>query len=157
MPNLRDIFGDRPMSESWTYQCRQGTVRLRFARDIPQTDESRKAVGGSYVTETNAKGGFVRGYPVTEFASLPLLTTKIRIEIVPIDINASKVTATVPAVEAMEIFDGLPPSDETYDEVLRQVRDRRSPPPTGTVPGLISLTAQGQTKKPGSHSHDKHK
>ena len=48
--NLRDIFGDKPSIETWTYQCKQGTVRLRFARDIPlDTPEARKAVGGTSV------------------------------------------------------------------------------------------------------------
>lgn len=157
MPDLSALFGDKPVSVSWTFQCKQGTVRLRFSEDIPITEETRKAMGGSYVTVTGGGGGFVGGYPVSEFSSLPLRTTKVRIEIVPIDINASKVTATVPAAEAIKIFGGAPPTDETYDEIMRKIRERRSPPPTGEVPGLVSLTAQGQTKKPGSHSHDKHK
>lgn len=157
MLDLRAIFGDKPVSVSWTFQCKQGTVRLRFSKDIPITEETRKAMGGSYVTETDDKGGFRRGYPVDAFSSLPFMTTKVRIEIVPIDINASKVTATVPTAEAMKMFGGAPPTDETYDEIMRKVRERRSPPTTGDVPGLVSLTAQGQTKKPGSHSHDKHR
>ena len=148
-------LGDRPVSASWTFQCRQGTIKLRFSWDVPFTEETRKAMGGAYVTETDGNGR--RGYPVYEFASLPFMTTKVRIEVIPIDINASKVTATVATAEAMKIFGGGPPTDETYDEILRQVRERRSPPATGDVPGLVSLTAQGQTKKPGSHSHDKHK
>jgi hypothetical protein len=145
------------VSVSWTFQCKQGTVRLRFSKDMPITEQTRKVMGGSYVTETDDEGRFKRGYHVDEFTSLPFVTMKVRIEIIPIDINASKVMATVPAAEAMKIFGGRPPTDETYDEILWKVRARCSPPAAGDVPGLVSLTAQGQTKKPGSHSHDKHK
>lgn len=52
------------------------------------------------------------------------------------------------------------PTTETYEAFCRKVRERKAYPPAKVpIPceGGKSLTAQGQTKKPGSHSQDKHK
>jgi hypothetical protein len=88
------------------------------------------------------------------------LAGKIIIHVRPRDKSAEILRLTMQLSEGATFFaDGFP-TTETYEAFCRKVRDRkRYPPAKVEIPceGGKSLTAQGQTKKPGSHSHDKHK
>ncbi len=139
---LSDIFDDKslkPPTVVATCHCDQGTIKLHMSLDIP-------------------RGGV--GFPSIDFAWLHKMTTKIKLEILSTDINFDKLTITLPAAEAVELIGGTKPCTETFDCIRQRVCERkRYPMPTPGIPGggEKSLNAQGQTKKPGSHSHDKHK
>jgi hypothetical protein len=124
------------------YHCNQGTIKLRFSLD------SRKGDGHMV-------------YPRSiDFSALNLITTKVRIEILPADINQDRLTITVPASEAVEIMGGREPSTETFHKIHCHVCERkRYPLPKAEIPGGggKSMSAQGQTKKPDAHSHAKHR
>lgn len=89
-----------------------------------------------------------------------LLVGKIVIEVRPRDKSGEILRLTMRLSEGAAFFaDGFP-TTETYEAFCRKVRDRKAHPPAKVpIPceGGKSLTAQGQTKKPGSHSQDKHK
>jgi len=139
---ISHIFGDRPIKPLTvvaTCQCEQGTIKLQMVLDIPRS--------GS-------------GLPNIDYAALQQITSKVRIEILPVAMDQDKLTLTLPAAEAVELIGGAQPCTESFESIRRQVCERkRYPLPKPDIPGggEKSLTAQGQTKKPGSHSHDKHK
>lgn len=64
------------------------------------------------------------------------------------------------AVECVEIFRGKWPNEDNLDRILGAIQERKL---NGRVMleipggGGKSFEAQGQTKKDGSHSHDKHR
>ena len=121
-----------------TCPCDQGTIKLQMTSDIP----------GSV------------GFASIDFTALQLVTSKVKIDILFADNDQDKLTITLPAAEAVELIGGTRPCTATFDRIRRQVCDlKRYPLPKPEIPGggEKSLTAQGQTKKPGSHSHDKHK
>lgn len=63
-------------------------------------------------------------------------------------------------MRAVELLGGVYPSSETFDLILRRIHELKHypmPEPEIAGGGGKSKTAQGQTKKPGSHSYDKHK
>jgi hypothetical protein len=87
---------------------------------------------------------------------LPLITTTVQV-VVDTD---RQVSARFRAGECPALFEGKWPSGETFSRILRKVTERKQYPlPEPEIPGGggKSMTAQGQTKKDGSHSQDRHK
>jgi len=87
---------------------------------------------------------------------LPLITTTVQV-VVKTD---RQISARFRAEECPALFEGRWPSSETFNRILRKVTERKQYPlPEPEIPGQggKSITAQGQTKKEGSHSHDRHK
>jgi hypothetical protein len=124
-----------------TCHCEQGTIQLQFSLDIPRS---------------NGKVG----YPKVDYAALQLITSKVKIEVIPADMGRDKLAITLPAADAVELMGGREPCTETFDCIYRKLCERkRFPLPKQEIlgGGEKSMTAQGQTKKPGSHSHEKHK
>ena len=70
-----------------------------------------------------------------------------------------QISARFTTAEILELFRGEWPNRNNFDRIFRAVNERaRYPMPESEMQGGIkSLDAQGQTKKPGSHSHDKHR
>ena len=82
------------------------------------------------------------------------------IEVRPRDKSVEILRLTIQLSEGAEFFAGGYPTTETYEAFCRKVRERKAYPPAKVpIPceGGKSPTAQGQTKKPESHSQDKHK
>jgi hypothetical protein len=91
---------------------------------------------------------------------LPELTDEIQIVIEPLDQRTGQVSARFSARECVELLGEKWPSSESFEQLAASVRERKAyPPPKPEIPGGggKSLTAQGQTKKDGSHSQDRHK
>ena len=87
-------------------------------------------------------------------------TGTIRIEVKPYDAAETPYSLFLSTAEACDFVGGDMPTTETYEAFCRKVRERKAYPPAKVpIPceGGKSLTAQGQTKKPGSHSTDRHK
>lgn len=84
----------------------------------------------------------------------------IKIEVKPREVTESPFSLTLSVAEMEDLVGGDMPTTETYEAFCRKVRERKAYPPAKVpIPGggEKSLTAQGQTKKPGSHSTDRHK
>ena len=84
----------------------------------------------------------------------------VRIEVKPKNLTENPFSLTLSVSAACDFVGGEMPTTETYEAFCRKVRERKAYPPAKVpIPceGGKSLTAQGQTKKPGSHSQDKHK
>jgi hypothetical protein len=92
--------------------------------------------------------------------SLLELTDEIQIVIEPPDQQPGLISARFSVRECVEFLEGKWPNSESFDRIAALVRERKAyPPPEPGVPGGggKSMTAQGQTKKDGSHSQDRHK
>ena len=72
----------------------------------------------------------------------------------------SRISARFTAEECVQLFAGEWPSEKSFDRIATAVRERkRYPMPKPGIPGEggKSSSAQGQTKKDGSHSQDRHR
>lgn len=126
-----------------TCRCQQGVIKLRIDLDIPGADKV-----------------FEKFPIIPDYAALSRITREVKIEVKPLDPSRRKLSITLPAAEAVELIGGQAPCTETFESIYRQVCGlKQYPLPEPEIPGGggKSLTAQGQTKKPGSHSHDRHK
>jgi hypothetical protein len=143
-------------TESWTYLCKKGTVKLHFAYDETLGQYDSRPGLASVVQVFDSSSHLVCSYSRTQLGWLHLVTRKFRIEIIPVDVQESTISATVSASDALKLMGESGPTDDTYDLILNLVSEHRKSS-DGELHEQICLTAQGQTKKPGSHSHDKHK
>src|SRR5262249_31477458 len=73
----------RPLKVMATFDCEQGTIRLHMLLDGPR--------GGAALANI-------------DYRALQLVTTTVRIEILPADSGQAKVTRTLPAAEAVELI-----------------------------------------------------
>src|SRR5262249_58800449 len=91
------------------------------------------------------------------YAILPLVTTRVRVTVRLADGGTESLS--VSADEWATTLDGKFPDSENLERIRRFIQERNHYPlPEPQVPGPgKSYQAQGQTKKPGSHSHDRHK
>ena len=92
--------------------------------------------------------------------NLAKLSGTARIEVKPKSLTETPFSLTLSVAEACAFVGSETPTTETYEAFCRKVRDRKAYPPAKVpIPceGGKSLTVQGQTKKPGSHSTDRHK
>lgn len=96
--------------------------------------------------------------PTDYFGALPP-ATKVEVKITPKAPAKKGLTIKLTPREASELFDGKRPECENFDLIYRRICERKNHPlPEPEVPGGgRSYSVQGQTKKPGSHSHDKHR
>ena len=127
-----------------SFECVAGTVQLRFAADGSRLH----AILGSGNWDARIRE---RGPEV-----LPLITTTVQI-VVQTD---RQVSARYRASECLALFESMWPCNGTFSRILRGVTERKHYPlPEPGIPGEggKSMTAQGQTKKDGSHSHDRHR
>ena len=88
------------------------------------------------------------------------LTTEIQIVIEPPARKRGRISARFLPQECVELLSKQWPCDANFDQIATAVRERKHyPMPKVEIPGGggKSATAQGQTKKPGSHSQDKHR
>ena len=89
---------------------------------------------------------------------LPALTHRVTITIKSPETKGKDSQLTMPVADAMEIFGGEVPCDANFTRICRRFLDRKhhGPTPPPFEPAERSMTAQGQTKKPGSHSDGRH-
>jgi hypothetical protein len=82
-----------------TFQCRQGTVKIRYVEDLPPV-------------------------PVDcdDFSRLHLITTSIRLEFFPAETGDRKIAIKLPAAKVVELFGGREPCSDTFDSALGRVR-----------------------------------
>jgi hypothetical protein len=93
-------------------------------------------------------------------ASLLKMTSTVQIVIEPFGKKGGQISARFSVVECVALLGGQWPNSETFDRIACAVRERKHyPMPVPEIPGGggKSMTAQGQTKKAGSHSHDRHR
>lgn len=137
---LKSKLSNKPIKLRCPCHCAQGTIILEFALDLPQSKP------GGWLSDV-------------EFSQLHLRTSKVTLHVIPVDMNDESFKVTASAVDAVVIIDGVRPTTESYPAIRERVRARLGSPPQtpGSDRSEKSFTAQGQTKKPGSHSHDKHK
>ena len=134
MPEFRHPSGTTTFSRK--YRCDQGLITIRY-----------KVEHGAISPEQMIE-------------NLANLTGTVRIEVKPKNLDESPFSLTLSVAEACAFIGSETPTSETYEDFCRKVRDRKAYPPAKVpIPceGGKSLTAQGQTKKPGSHSTDRHK
>lgn len=138
--SIFDCLGGNSTTEfTFKCNCEQGKIYVRFKLSISRQQRNElKSI---------------------DWGALQSIADKVQIRIVPADPRREKLTLTLPASEAVEVFGSVRPCTDTYEQVYSRVLERkRYPMPKPEIPGGgKSSTAQGQTKKPGSHSHDKHK
>lgn len=92
-------------------------------------------------------------HPSQEFGDL---IGQIRVTVTAAE-NDSQVSAEFSGEEVVAMLGDRWPDEQNFDHLHRSVVDRRCYPLNETLPpSERSFTAQGQTKKPGSHSGDRH-
>ncbi len=100
-----------------------------------------------------------RDLPIIELLqNLDKISHRVTMTIKSPETKNKEVQLTMPVADAMEIFGGEVPSDANFTRICRRFLDRKhhggNPPPY--EPAERSMGAQGQTKKPGSHSDGRH-
>lgn len=143
-------FTQGMIKSEWSFPCGDGTVKIRFDTDWCRTLSALGLDDSISLFEIDTK--IVERGPEV----LPLITTIVQ-GVVKSD---RQVSARFRAGECPALFEGRWPSHETFNRILRKVTERKQYPlPEPEIPGEggKSMTAQGQTKKEGSHSHDRHK
>jgi hypothetical protein len=138
---LADIPGT---TTTCPFLCRDGVIKISFARD--------KVLPASL-------GKWTEFAPYELLQVLDQLTHRVTMTIKSPETKNKEVQLTMPIADAVEILGGEVPSDSNFTRICRRFLDRKhhggaSP---AVEPAERSMNAQGQTKKPGSHSHDKHK
>ena len=104
MGSFEKIFGPKSfMTISETHQCEQGAVKLRYARDVP---------GGK---------GAARDL---DYAAIHLVTTKVKIEVMPADMAQGVISATLTAAEAIWVLGGTRPSTETFAGICERLAQK---------------------------------
>ena len=139
MPEFFEPSGT--VSHSRKCKCEQGIITIRYSLRVDGS--TPKLSYDNFKSPTLAK-----------------FFGTIRIEVRPRDITERPFSLTLSTAAAGELVGGVMPTTATYEDFCRKVRDRKAyPPAKAPIPceGGNSLMAQGQTKKPGSHSQDKHK
>jgi hypothetical protein len=130
-----------------TSQCEQGETRLRFTIEGRHVQEAALAQGISLESLIIAQGPGL----------LPEITSSVHIIMKLSDAKEGQISPRLSAAECSAILKGKWPSRDTFSSIARAVRERKLyPMPKPEIPGGggKSMTAQGQTKKEGSHSHD---
>jgi hypothetical protein len=132
-----ELFFKNGSTKTKWYPCRQGKIVLEY-RVMPRVkcppDES---------------------FSVTD---LPTLTQFVRVVIDARLPRKRRISATFTAAECAQLLTRLPPSSDTFEQIAAVVQERKeNPPASASEAQEKSFGAQGQTKKPGSHSHDRHK
>ena len=127
----------------YSFKCKDGRVQLRFFVD----GERVKGVlgAGDWMKSLEQRGPDV----------LPHITQEVQLVIK----TSRQISARFTGAECAEVLCGKWPCNDTFDTILRRVTERsRYPLPKPEIPGGggKSMTAQGQTKKPGSHSSARH-
>lgn len=126
---------------TWRFKRDAGVITIRYTRDKVSTSNLSNQVSWE---------------GVEELAFLPQLTHRVTISF---KVDGKVLSLTVPVEEAVEILGGEVPSNANFHAIHRRFLDRKHH--GGVVPihepAERSPSAQGQTKKPGSHSQDKHK
>src|SRR5262249_20130960 len=136
-----------------SFTCRQGRIALHFQCEQVAMDAAMDA-------EASSGGPFAalrsRG---PEFL-LQKINVSVRIVVTPASKTERPISATFLAKECAELLKNEWPSSENFTYIERAIREKNHyPMPQPEIPGGggKSDSAQGQTKKPGSHSHDKHR
>jgi hypothetical protein len=127
-----------------TLKCKRGKVILAFST----TPKHVKAKLGSYDWNILLK------------ERSPEILTSIADMIKVIVVTEKQQSAYFKSTECSDLFDGKWPCDDNFDRILRMVTERKRYPISPPEPPGIerkTLDAQGQTKKGGSHSQDRHK
>lgn len=91
--------------------------------------------------------------------ALPKWASGVQIIVKPSDKKESQISAKLSPAECAALLGGSWPCTETFDRIARALRERRDYPlPKPEIPGGGGKSAApGQTKKEGSHSHDRHR
>ena len=108
----RNTLADRddpPMTVVATHPYGRGTIKLRMVMDV---------AGGS-VSDI-------------DYAALQLITTKVKIEIMPDKGNGGKLAISLSASDAVKLIGGVPPSVETYESIYKAVCARK-----GILPPMV--------------------
>lgn len=123
-----------PTDMRWRYDCGDGEVTLAFI-----------TMAGACLP------------PGASPDDLPRATASVQILVTPRGTGEGQFSARFSGRECAELLGGRWPCPETFGRIARQVRDRnRYGTPVADPPSPRSA-AQGQTKKDGSHSHDRHR
>lgn len=120
------------------WKCKQGSIKLVF--------EPKSGIDPFKVLRNR------------EPAALLEVTSEIQI-VVESHHQRDRISARFSPAECVELLGETWPNSETFNRIARAVRERKAyPMPTPEIPGGggKSMTAQGQTKKDGSHSQDRH-
>jgi hypothetical protein len=141
-PILDDVFRHALMGEI-SLTCKVGveTVVFKFKLSISALER------GANPTTLLGKNDPVILYDLTEEVRLLVKGTEGR----------GQQSAVFPVKEVVAILGNKWPDAENITQIRRSVADRKAYPMPGyTPPPEKSVTAQGQTKKPGSHSESRH-
>lgn len=122
------------------YHCAQGAIRLQLVLTNPLQSYGREAFR-------------------VDFARLEMRFRAVVVHVIPASVNEKRIELSTSAIDATSIFGGSEPTMESYPLIHERVSARLDPssPASSSDHSERSFTAQGQTKKLGSHSHDKHK
>jgi hypothetical protein len=125
------------------FLCQDGVVKVSFARD---------KILPSQVKDWN---DLLIGETLEALTSI---AHRVTITIRSPETKNKEVQLTMPVADAMEIFGGEVPSDANFTRICRRFLDRKhhGGNPLPSEPAERSMSAQGQTKKPGSHSEGRH-
>jgi hypothetical protein len=136
-----------PLTQTRVFTCCQGTISVCYSAEIR---DLKKVLG----TDNPSKWYQEAGPDI-----LPHLTRQVQLSVKPACKSERQISARFSAAECVAVFQGEWPNDTTFSRIAAAVREKKNyPMPEPEIPGGggKSRTAQGQTKKPGSHSHNKH-
>lgn len=125
------------------FLCRNGVVKVSFTRDK--------------VLPADLKNW--NDLPLGEtLQALPAIAHRVTLMIQSPETKNKEVQLTMPVADALEILGGEAPSEANFTRICRRFLDRKhhgGNPPRYEL-AEKSMSAQGQTKKPGSHSDGRH-
>jgi hypothetical protein len=87
------------------------------------------------------------------------VTDVVQVIVKPAEKGEGQVSARFPAKDLVALLGGKWPCSDNFQSIVRAICEKNHyPMPEPEIPGGggKSMTAQGQTKKPGSHSQDRH-
>ena len=127
--------------------CEQGKIHVQFDTD---------GIALKTVLGQNTLSEVIRAQGPEVFLRI---SSAVRIIVEWSSGTEGQISARFEPAECYAIFNGKWPDSDSFSRVERAVRgEKLSPTPEPEIPGGgdKSRTAQGQTKKEGSHSHDRH-
>jgi hypothetical protein len=137
-----------PLYYDWRIPCSRGEIGLHFSMELHDVKDCFGPSGFNHVNLSEEKPSL-----------LLRLTKQVRLVVKPARKGESQASAWFTSQEVVDLFEGEWPNEKSFTRVAIAIRERRRyPVPKAEIPGSggKSMTAQGQTKKPGSHSHNKH-
>src|SRR5262249_34784024 len=136
-----------PATLTYPFRCSSGTIEMAMSMEHGDLRRVFGTVGGYEHLLSK------------EPSILGELTKEVQLTLKPAAKKSGQVSARFKVDEFVKLLGGEWPNQNNFSRLAAAIRDRRNYPlPEEEIPGSAgkSMTAQGQTKKPGSHSHDKH-